>query len=116
MSNQNAGADLKPCPWCRLWNAAFWAASLEWRAYRKELGHMEHFPLAIKWLGHQLLAKLTTRETDCPLCRRSAEIQRGNVLGDQQAAWRAAMWRDNPSMRFMMKAGPGDTFDEVPRE
>jgi hypothetical protein len=27
-SNQNAGADAKPCPWCQLWNAAFAASQL----------------------------------------------------------------------------------------
>lgn len=117
MSNQNAGADRQSCAWCQLWQVAYLASRLDWRQYRKkDLGVFEHFPLAIKWLGHQLVEILASRETDCSGCRRSAEIQRGNVLGHQQAAWRAAMYEQNPVMRQFMRPGKHDTFTEAGRD
>jgi hypothetical protein len=51
---------------------------------------------------------LARRKTDCPGCKRSAEIHRGESLGHEQAEWRAEMWEINPSMRFMMRQGRGD--------
>jgi hypothetical protein len=32
-SNQNAGADRKPCKWCQLWQAAYWASRLDPDSY-----------------------------------------------------------------------------------
>ena len=112
-SNQTAGADAKSCPWCRLWNAAFAASQLpvfgDQTPYRGTLylsaGHLRS-------AGVTMLDSLLRRTTDCTGCRRSAEIYRGNVLGERQAAWRAAMWLENPVMRQFMRAGPGDTFGE----
>jgi hypothetical protein len=65
----------------------------------------------VSW-GGSLADKLAERGTMCDGCRRSAEIQRGDVLGDERRAWRAAMWAQNPSMRFTMRACPGETFQE----
>jgi hypothetical protein len=63
-------------------------------------------------IGVETLTAIVSRDTDCPGCQRSAEIHQGDALGDERRAWRAAMWRDNPEMRFMMRACPGETFQE----
>jgi hypothetical protein len=55
---------------------------------------------------------LARRDTDCTGCRRSAEMHLGDTIDDERRAWRAAMWRDNPSMRFMMRQCIGETFQE----
>lgn len=83
MSNQNAGADLKPCPWCQLWQAAYLASRIDAELFVGGYGAMAH---NLERSGEKLLAWLEKRETDCHGCQRSAEIHRGNVLGDQQAA------------------------------
>jgi hypothetical protein len=105
-SNQNAGADAKPCRWCQLWNAAFSASQLEALKYDIIVG-----PWIIDSVkcGVALLTLLAQRDPgDCKECRRSAEIHRGESLGHEQAEWRAQMWEINPSMRFMMRQGRGD--------
>jgi hypothetical protein len=56
--------------------------------------------------------RLARRDTDCTGCQRSADIYLGIKLGDERRAWRAAMWAENPSMRLMMRACPGETFQE----
>ena len=108
-SNQNAGTNLKPCPWCQLWQAAYWASQVNAGQFVGAYGAMAH---NLERDGQRLLVWLEKRETDCPDCRRSAEIQRGEVLGEQQAKWRAAMWRENPVMRQFMRASNGETFGE----
>ena len=109
-SNQNAGADLRPCPWCQLWQAAYWASQIDYQAFPE---HMHEDLRPIQSEGDGWLDYLALFETDCPGCQRSAEIHRGNVLGEQQAAWRAEMWEKNPVMRQFMRAGPGETFAET---
>ena len=110
MSNQTAGADEKSCPWCMLWNAAFAASRIDGEYFN---GLYRSLAKGLQVAGERLMPWLAKRETDCPHCQRSAEIYRGEVLGHEAAKWRAAMWAQNPSMRFMMRVGPGDTFDEV---
>jgi hypothetical protein len=108
-SNQNAGKDAKPCRWCQAWNAAFAASRLPECDVRP-------FQLASEKLraaGLEMVARLARRDPGkCKGCQRSAEIHLGDVLGPDRRKWRAAMWRDNPSMRFMMRACPGETFQE----
>ena len=107
-SNQNAGKNAKPCLWCRLWNAAFAASRLPECDVRP-------FQLASEKLrnaGLEMVARLARRKTKCVGCNRCAEIYLGDVLGNDRRAWRAAMWAENHSMRFMMRQGPGDTFQE----
>ena len=111
-SNQNAGAGKKPCPWCVLWNVAFSAMQLEHQPY--VLQFEDHVCGLVSW-GGSLADKLAERGTMCDGCRRSAEIQRGDYLGKERREWRAAMWAENPSMRFMMRQGPSDTFQEDAR-
>jgi hypothetical protein len=62
--------------------------------------------------GLEMVARLARRKTKCTGCQRSAEIYLGDVLGPDRRKWRAAMWRDNPSMRFMMRQGSTETFQE----
>jgi hypothetical protein len=105
-SNQTAGKDAKPCRWCQLWNAAFSASQLEVLKYDIIVG-----PWIIDSVtcGVALLTLLAQRDPgDCKECRRSAEIHRDEVLGHEQAEWRAEMWEINPSMRFMMRQGKHD--------
>jgi len=112
-SNQNTSNP--PCRWCRLWNAAFAASQLD----------AETFPQHYFWgdygididsfrtIAKEILDNMARLNmTDCPGCQRSAEIHRGEVLGHEQAKWRAEMWEINTSMRFMMRACPGETFQE----
>ena len=108
-SNQNAGADDKSCPWCVLWNVAFSAMQLEHQPY--DLQFEDHV-CGLVSLGWSLADALARRDTNCPGCQRSAEIHLGDALGDERRAWRAEMWQINPSMRFMMRACPGETFQE----
>ena len=111
-SNQNAGADERSCPWCVLWNVAFSAMQLEHQPYDSQFE--DHVCGLVSW-GGSLADKLAERGTMCDGCRRSAEIQRGDYLGKERREWRAAMWAENPSMRFMMRQGPSDTFQEDAR-
>jgi len=108
-SNQNAGADERSCPWCVLWNVAFSAMQLEHQPYDSQF---EDHVCGFVSLGWSLADALAERGTLCPGCQRSAKIYLGDVLGDERRAWRAAMWAENPSMRFMMRACPGETFQE----
>jgi hypothetical protein len=98
-----------------LWNAAFAASRLD----------AETFPQHYFWgdygididsfrtIAKEILDNMASLNmTDCPGCRRSADIQRGDTLGPERRAWRAAMWQDNSEMRFMMRACPGETFQE----
>jgi hypothetical protein len=64
------------------------------------------------WWGRLLADELAERGTMCDGCRRSAEIHMGDYLGPERRAWRAAMWRDNPEMRFMTRPCEGETFQE----
>jgi hypothetical protein len=112
-SNQNAGADERSCPWCRLWNAAFAAGQLP--VFAKTPPYYSHHYTAayrLRAAGIDVMDGLARRKTDCPGCQRSAKIHLGDVLGDERRAWRAEMWQINPSMRFMMRQGPSDTFQE----
>ena len=115
MSNQNARSDTEPCRWCRLWNAAFAANRLD----------AETFPQHSFWgdygididtfrtIAKEILDNMARLNmTDCPGCQRSAEIHLGDTLGGDRRAWRAAMWAENPSMRFMMRPCQGETFQE----
>ncbi len=111
-SNQNAGADEKSCPWCVLWNIAFAAEKLQPKDYGAYAEWINYRVEQLQDHAESVLILLANRETDCAGCRRSAEIQRGDYLGPERRAWREAMWRDNPSMRFMMRACPGETFQE----
>jgi hypothetical protein len=107
-SNQNAGADERSCRWCSLWNVAFAASRLPEYDVRP-------FKLASEKLrnaGLEMVARLAKRKTTCPGCQRSAQIHLGDVLGDERREWRAEMWQINPSMRFMMRQGPSETFQE----
>ncbi len=111
-SNQNAGAGEKPCPWCVLWNAAFAASRLPVNAPTNL--YMFHYEKVyrLRAAGIDVMDGLARRDTDCPGCQRSAEIHLGDALGPDRRAWRAEMWQINPSMRFMMRQGPSDTFQE----
>jgi hypothetical protein len=114
-SNQTAGKDAKPCRWCQLWDAAVAASRLDaetfpqhyfWGAYGIDI---DSFRTSAK----EILDNMASLNmTDCPGCQRSAEIHQGDYLGPKQREWRAAMWAENPSMRFMMRACPGETFQE----
>ncbi len=108
-SNQNAGADEQSCPWCVLWNVAFSAMQLEHQPYVLQF---EDHVCGLVSLGWSLADALAERGTLCPGCQRSAQIHLGDVLGPDRRAWRAEMWQINPSMRFMMRACPGETFQE----
>jgi len=111
-SNQNAGADEKSCPWCVLWNVAFAAERLQPKQYGAYLEWINYRVEQLKNHAVSVLILLANRETDCPGCQRSAEIQRGDYLGHERRQWRAEMWQINPSMHFMMRACPGETFQE----
>lgn len=110
-SNQNAGADATSCQWCILWNAAFAWSRIDPDKYSSDDDRFDRLA-DVAWDGELILSALAERQTDCPDCKRSAEMYRGNVLGEQQAGWRAAMWRDNPTMQQFMRAGPEDTFQK----
>ena len=112
-SNQNAGAGKKPCPWCVLWNVAFAAGQLP--VFAKTPPYYSHHYTAASQLraaGIDVMDRLARRDTDCPGCQRSAEIHLSDVLGPDRRAWRAEMWQINPSMRFMMRQGSTETFQE----
>jgi len=109
VSNQTAGAEEKPCPWCVLWNVAFSAMQLEHQPY--DLQFEDHVRGLVS-LGWSLADALAERGTLCDGCQRSAEIHRGDYLGRERRTWRAKMWAENPSMRFMMRQGPSDAFQE----
>jgi len=108
-SNQNAGADEKSCPWCVLWNVAFSAMQLEHQPYDLQF---EDRVCGLVSLGWSLADALAERGTLCDGCQRSAEIHQGGYLGKDRRQWRAEMWQINPSMRFMMRQGPTETFQE----
>jgi len=108
-SNQNAGADERSCQWCVLWNAAFAAMQLEHQPYDSQF---EDHVCGLVSLGWSLADALAERGTLCDGCQRSAEIHQGDSLGKDQREWRAAMWQINPSMRFMMRQGSTETFQE----
>jgi len=110
-SNQNAGADRKPCKWCQLWQAAYWASRLDWKDVGKEL---ENWILTFKWLGAVLLSHLAKRDPgECLGCQKARLIQQGIHQTPAETAWRAAQWRDNPTVRWMMRKGEHDTFTEA---
>ena len=108
-SNQTAGAGETSCLWCSLWNAAFAASRLPECDVRP-------FKLASEKLraaGLEMVARLARRDPGkCKGCQRSSEIYFGDTLGDERRAWRAAMWAENSSMRFMMRPCQGETFQE----
>ena len=108
-SNQSAGADERSCPWCSLWNVAFSAMQLEHQPYDSQF---EEHVCGLLLLGWSLADALATRETKCPGCQRSAEIQRGDTIGKDRRQWRAKMWQINSSMHFMMRQGSTETFQE----
>ena len=109
-SNQNAGADRKPCKWCQLWQAAYWASRLEYQRFpetwRYNLWRFEQF-------GDAILERLSERETDCLGCQKARLIQQGIHQTPAETAWRAEQWRDNPTVRWMMRKGEHDTFTEA---
>ena len=110
-SNQNAGADRKPCRWCQLWQAAYWASQLDWKDAGKEL---ENWILAFKWLGTVLLSHLAKRDPgECLGCQKARSIQLGIHQTPAETAWRAAQWEQNPTVRWMMREGEHDTFTEA---
>ena len=108
-SNQNAGADERSCPLCVLWNVAFSAMQLEHQPYVLQF---EDHVCGLVSLGWSLADALAERGTLCPGCQRSAEIYLGDYLGPDRRKWRAEMWQINPSMRFMMRQGSTETFQE----
>jgi hypothetical protein len=112
-SNQNAGVGKYACPWCRLWNAAVAASWLDPDMYAdpEDLNWSIWVANGKAW-GDKMRPWLAYRNTTCKGCQRFAEIQRGDFLGDERRAWRAAMWAENPSMRFMMRQGSTETFQE----
>jgi hypothetical protein len=98
-----------------LWNAAFAASRLD----------AETFPQHYFWgdygididsfrtIAKEILDNMASLNmTDCPGCQRSADIHQGDYLGRKRREWRAAMWQINPSMRFMMRQGSTETFQE----
>ena len=114
-SNQNAGAGEHSCRWCRAWNAAFAALQLQPMQYRGNSSQDREVMWdcnTLREASKNLILSLLDRDTDCPGCQRSAEIHLGDTLGDERRKWRAEMWRDNPSMRFMMRQGSTETFQE----
>jgi hypothetical protein len=111
VSNQNKGADAKSCPWCDIAIAAHLAVRIDPARYPPAWRLMI---AALNATGKQLQRWLTFfHPTDCPGCLDSARMQRGDHLGPERRAWRAAMWESNPTMHGFMKRGPGDTFEEV---
>ena len=75
-SNQTAGTDAKSCPWCDLWNAAFAASRIDHRGFPDlPLFHWQFWVRQLQEDAKYLLEFLVVRETDCPGCQRSAEIQ-----------------------------------------
>jgi len=108
-SNQNAGVGKYACPWCRLWNAAVAASQLDVDFYGDDVWSSVK---AIAAHSRDVMQRLAERPTTCPGCQRSAEIYLGDVLGPDRRKWRAEMWEINPSMRFMMRQGQSDTFQE----
>jgi len=111
-SNQTAGAGEQSCRWCSLWNIAFAAEKLQPKDYGAHSARINYRVEQLQDHAESVLILLANRDTNCPGCQRSAEIYLGIRLGDKRRAWRAAMWAENPSMRFMMRACPGDTFQE----
>ena len=113
MSNQNAGADEKTCPWCALWNVAFSASQLPVFA-KAQPYYSHHYTPAyrLRAAGIDVMDRLARRDTNCTGCRRSAEIHRGDYLGPKRREWRAEMWQNNPSMHFIMRQGSTETFQE----
>ncbi len=112
-SNQNAGAGEQSCRWCSLWNAAFAASRLPLDCGQTPYNGNGHIAaVRLQAIGVETLTAIVSRDTNCPGCQRSAKIYLGDFLGDERRAWRAAMWAENPSVRFMMRQGPSDTFQE----
>ena len=111
-SNQTAGAGEQSCRWCSLWNIAFAAEKLQPKQYGAYSEWINYRVEQLQDHAESVLILLANRETECSGCQRSAEIYLGIKLGDKRRAWRAAMWAKNPSMRFMMRRGPSDTFQE----
>ena len=110
MSNQNAGADRKPCRWCQLWQAAYWASQLPVYEERRFAVVSERLWVA----GVQMLARLARRDPgECLGCQKAQSIQLGIHQTPEETAWRAKQWRDNPTVRWMMRAGEHDTFTEA---
>jgi len=110
-SNQNAGADRKPCRWCSLWNVAFAAKQLEHQPYDPQFE--SHICGLLSW-GRSLASELARRDPgECHGCQKSRLIQQGTHQTPAETAWRAAQWRDNPTVRWMMRPGEHDTFTEA---
>ncbi len=107
-SNQTAGAGEQSCRWCSLWNIAFAAEKLQPQDYGAHSARINYRVERLQDDAESVLILLANRDTNCPGCQRSAEIYLGIKLGDERRAWRAAMWAENPSMRFMMRQGRGD--------
>ncbi len=55
-----------------------------------------------------MMPDLARRKTDCPGCKRSAEIYLGDYLGDERREWRQKLVNDNSTNRALFKLGPDD--------
>jgi hypothetical protein len=109
VSNQNAGANERSCPWCRLWNAAFAASRLPVFADPPPYtGHHYTAAQRLRAAGVDMMPDLARRKTDCPGCKRSAEIYLGDYLGDERREWRWKLVEDNSTNRALFKLGPDD--------
>jgi hypothetical protein len=108
-SNQNAGAGEKSCPWCKLWNAAFNASQLPVFADPPPYTG-QHYTAAqrLRAAAVDMMPDLARRKTDCPGCKRSAEIYLGDYLGPERRAWRREQWHDNDTIKDFLKPGAHD--------
>jgi hypothetical protein len=108
-SNQNAGAGEKSCRWCQLWNAAFAASQLPVFADPPPYTG-QHYTAAyrLRAAGVDMMPDLARRKTNCPGCKRSAEIYLGDYLGDERREWRWKLVNDNSTNRALFKLGPHD--------
>ena len=115
LSNQNAGADRKPCKWCQLWQAAYWASRLDPDQYNDpdDLNWSIWVANGVAW-GDKMLPWLASLDPgECHGCQKARLIQLGTHQTPAETEWRAAQWRDNPTVRWMMRAGEHDTFTEA---
>lgn len=114
MSNQNAGADRKPCKWCSLWQAAYWASRLDVNFYGDDVWISAG---ALAAHGRHIMSTLALRDPGkCVGCQKARSIQLGTHQTPAETAWRAAQWEQNPTVRWMMRAGEHDTFTEAGRD